>query len=506
MIKKLPLPWSSSLDSKTVSELRKAAITYALTNSLIIRPSLSISTLDSIVIHAPFCLFPSTFPQGQFEKALRLQTAYNQLYANLACNPNLIREVIGKIIAKVDLFIGKFYEIWEKVENDGKSNSHLSLGIFRSDYLLHQENLNVPLEIKQVEFNTVSVSFGGLGTKISELHRYLASLTTALDPTKLPNHPNHALYSLSNGLRRAHETYLESEAPVGTVVILMIVQENERNQFDQSLLEYQLAEESAPIRLVRVSCHLVLQSTQLDPDTKKLYYISNKDKVEVSVVYYRSMYGPEDFLSENDWNGRYQLERSRAINCPNLSTQLVGCKKFQQVITEQDFLEKYHKVITKGISQTLWNEVRSTWAKIYSLESNEGFNLASDPSHASSFVLKPQREGGGNNIYGQEIPRFVSNLEEEKRAGYILMSLIQTLNKSQNYLIQSKDSSEAILPREVISELGIFGVCLFKRDCLDGANLIHNIEAGHLLRTKNCENDEGGVASGFSCLDSPLMV
>lgn len=30
--------------------------------------------------------------------------------------------------------------------------------------------------------------------------------------------------------------------------------------------------------------------------------------------------------------------------------------------------------------------------------------------------------------------------------------------------------------------------------------------SGHLLRTKPSDSDEGGVASGFSCLDSPAFV
>jgi hypothetical protein len=33
-----------------------------------------------------------------------------------------------------------------------------------------------------------------------------------------------------------------------------------------------------------------------------------------------------------------------------------------------------------------------------------------------------------------------------------------------------------------------------------------NEPAGHLLRTKFLGTDEGGVASGFACLSSPLLV
>lgn len=60
-----------------------------------------------------------------------------------------------------------------------------------------------------------------------------------------------------------------------------------------------------------------------------------------------------------------------------------------------------------------------------------------------------------------------------------------------------------IFPASVISELGIYGTVLW--DSRDGS-IIHNAEAGHLLRTKSKETDEGGVAAGFACIDSPHLV
>ena len=52
-----------------------------------------------------------------------------------------------------------------------------------------------------------------------------------------------------------------------------------------------------------------------------------------------------------------------------------------------------------------------------------------------------------------------------------------------------------------MSELGIFGVFLAKGD-----KVLMNEFGGHLLRTKPIANDEGGVAAGFACLDSPYVI
>lgn len=44
-----------------------------------------------------------------------------------------------------------------------------SLGLFRSDYMVHALESN---EIKQVEFNTIASSFAGISSKFHPLHRY----------------------------------------------------------------------------------------------------------------------------------------------------------------------------------------------------------------------------------------------------------------------------------------------------------------------------------------------
>lgn len=66
--------------------------------------------------------------------------------------------------------MGRLYEIWDRLHSES-AGSKTALGIFRSDYLLHQATPDREPEIKQVEFNTVSISFASLGTKVSDLHR-----------------------------------------------------------------------------------------------------------------------------------------------------------------------------------------------------------------------------------------------------------------------------------------------------------------------------------------------
>jgi hypothetical protein len=55
----------------------------------------------------------------------------------------------------------------------------------------------------------------------------------------------------------------------------------------------------------------------------------------------------------------------------------------------------------------------------------------------------------------------------------------------------------------VICELGVYGTCLWNQDTKE---ILHNEEAGYLLRTKGDKSEEGGVAAGFGSMDSVRLV
>jgi glutathione synthase len=57
----------------------------------------------------------------------------------------------------------------------------------------------------------------------------------------------------------------------------------------------------------------------------------------------------------------------------------------------------------------------------------------------------------------------------------------------------------------VISELGIFGWILFEGD-KQATDVKQGEEVGWLVRTKGKESNEGGVAVGFSVLDSLILI
>src|SRR5687768_13711441 len=70
---------------------------------------------------------------------------------------------------------------------------------------------------------------------------------------------------------------------------------------------------------------------------------------------------------------------------------------------------------------------RASFTGLYSLaEGEEGVAeiVKKAIANPSNYVLKPQREGGGNNVYGEDIVELVKKLSPTELAAYILMDRI----------------------------------------------------------------------------------
>ena len=202
-----------------------------------------------------------------------------------------------------------------------------------------------------------------------------------------------------------------------------------------------------------------------------------------------------------------------------MALQLAGAKKIQQVLTEPGVLEDF--LLSPDRPDVGWGkgagnltpkaleEMRKTWIGLWPLDDSplghEALEMAySEPDR---FVMKPQREGGGNNIYRRDIPEALDKLDDtprksgepDQKEAYILMELITPPPGVSNYLIKGGERKARLA--DVVSELGVYGVMLFLDDRRDeedrgtGAEVVNKV-AGTLLRTKGRDSDEGGVAIG----------
>ncbi|KAF2736941.1 glutathione synthetase large chain [Polyplosphaeria fusca] len=483
---------------------------WSIAHGLAVRPASAFVSGEQdpsgvLATTAPVTLFPSLFPQSCFEQGLGIQTAYNELYSAIARDEEWIRGIVEELV-EIDDFVENLWKVHLEVKKEGYAQD-LSLGLFRSDYMVHTNPETKSLGIRQVEFNTIASSFGGLSSKVSAMHRHLlaidaypSSTSSVIQAEALRQ--SKATSSLAKGLAAAHSAYGKSRSGF-PLSVLFVVQDPERNVFDQRHLQYSLLEESNA-RSFRLPFHRTLLDTTVDADRNLLYTppSSPSTTYEVTTLYLRAGYSPDDHPRAEDWKARVHLERSRAIKCPSILTQLAGCKKVQQVLATPHSPHLRRFLADEHVA----SRVLETFAPIYPLDESkagrEARKLARHPDAAARYVLKPQREGGGNNIYRQKIPEFLDTIPQKNWPAYILMEMIEP-PPLRNAILRNGEVQKG----GVIGELGVYGVCLWRNESGEGAGeIVENWEAGYLLRTKGDQSEEGGVAAGFGAVDSCCLV
>ena len=326
--------------------------------------------------------------------------------------------------------------------------------------------------------------------------------------------PNPSISALSQGLATAHQKYGSCKSsPERSLCILFIVQSPENNVFDQHALSDHLWT-AYSIPTFRLSFGLILEQTSIDESSgcRRLLYHPRylPQSYEVTTCYFRAGYSPTDYPDDTAWEARLQLERSAAIKCPTILTHLAGSKKIQQILAtpSSPHLENF---LSRTRSLPDWREaatqIRTTFARIYPLDASDAgkkaISIATSPAQSAGYVLKPQREGGGNNIYGTKIPAFLQSLGDERNwRGHVLMELIEP-PRLKNAIFRNGEVQSG----EVIGELGVYGACLWRNGRVNGdTEILANFEAGYLLRTKGRESEEGGVAAGFGSVDSVCLI
>ncbi len=351
--------------------------------------------------------------------------------------------------------------------------------------------------MRQIEFNTISSAFAGLTSMVADLQK--AILRYALDNCYVrelkPNEekeksstvdfilPNDALKKSAEAMIKAFELYNNENA-----CILFVIVPNERNICDQNALIDAIQKVKPLIRFHLKTLEQLINELLFDEKTFNIYLKSSHD--EIAIVYYRAGYIPDHYINENCWLVREKIEQSRAIKCPTIRSQLSGCKIVQEYLTHDNIIEKYIN------DENLSKNIRSTFALMFNFDDKKTRKKNIDllRQNPNGFVLKPNREGGGNNKYGDDILNLIEK-EEDHLNYYIAMEKIIPPTCTSCLI---KPNGKHILHVECINEIGIFGTMLTNVDTNE--EYINEV-AGYLVRTKTIDTNEGGVATGYSVLD-----
>lgn len=485
----MKLPISLNISRKELEDLIEKAKDWALMNGMCLRSKVNFNR--DVLQFAPFMLLPSPFPREEFQNACDIQITLNILIHRVAHDYNFLKETLEETV-KVDDFTRNLFDIYEIIREEGAAQK-VSLGILRSDLMLDtscrkkdaEKPLNPHCCWKQVEINTIASGFGWMGPAATQLHKFvLQELGYTTESNNLPE--NNALQTLCSGMIEAWSLYGNPQA-----VVLFIVEDVTYNICDQRFHEFEIRKQNPNVKVIRRNLTQLAETARLGPDKELIV----NDYI-VSVVYYRCGYEPRQYHTKREWDARLLIERSLAIKCPSIQYHLAGTKKVQQTLAKPGMVARFLK------DDKMAMKVKEIFTGLYPLDFDEHGNVAVEMgiSEPQRFVLKPQREGGCNNLYGMDIKNFLESVKSERtRVAWILMDRIYP-PVHENYAVKPGTNVD-VDTKEFVSELGIFGVIIG-----DDQNIIVNKQGGHALRTKLAIDNEGGVASGLGACDSPFLI
>lgn len=434
------------------------------------------------IIHLPVSLTPTRCARSSFQRLLDCGPIWARLMDKVSRDSTFLRDRLH-CVCMFDDFTARLVRILDLEGQRGPRLAH-----HRADYMLHEPTGKMCL----VEINTISAAFGALSTRLGEMMQFLEtrhslshrivvsdslqSFATLID-TAITEHPVPSL----RGERR----------------LLMVVQPTERNFADQRLLELALwtlspaAGADRPIRVIRKTLGEIAREARLDGSGNLLL-----GEELVPVVYFRAGYGPADYPTQAEWAARELLERSSALNCPCVGVQLAGSKKMQEVLSHREELCKFLPEADADALLQLCTELHSleecdpnTSGQSVVAAALERVRQAPD-----DYVLKPQREGGGNLIVGDAM---ISTLE--KGVGLPQYTMMRKIVPPASERVFLRDETEVVC--DSIPEIGVFS-CFFG----EGDRAIVNRSGGHIVRSKASSAVDGGVAAGVAVLDTLELV
>jgi len=151
--------------------------------------------------------------------------------------------------------------------------------------------------------------------------------STLYNTLNVPKNP--ALDEITLGLSLAHTEYLKQQSLSNVeskVIVLMMVQPGERNFADQRSIHFELLSKYN-IKCVRATFEECRENGEFDQSSGKFFF----KQQQVSVVYYRVGYAPDDYTCEEDWKLRLDIENSLSIKCPSIQYHLAGQFVFTKV-------------------------------------------------------------------------------------------------------------------------------------------------------------------------------
>ncbi len=422
----------------------------------------------------PVSLSKCRLPTRVYQEMRAINRTQNQLWMHMSYDPHfLLTHSAG--LELTDEFVARFTGIIRKAQERSFKNQ-TKLCISRNDFILAANG-----EPRQVEFNLIA---SGMGPITQRHHQAIARVEDFLRDRPPYSTLEDPLLASDGGLflfrafKAAHDCYGKKQA----VVVMVCGQE--KNAFDQFAPAALLAK--AGIGFFRYSFQDLRVLLKVDEDSGIATVLGR----EVALFYFRDGYVPQQYAAE-DWAVRELVELSSAVKCPDASLQLINMKYFQHVINQRETWSHF------GFTGLEYQASLASFCGIWTIEDFARDKLKMlefilSRGGFGRFVLKPQREGGANNLFNGQIQTAIEELTADELGAYILMEKIEAKTHTNIHC----DWKE-LKVRDSIDEIGLFHFSLWK----DGSE-VTQAAGGSLVRTKLSEFEEGGVSMGYAVINS----
>ncbi|CRG97898.1 glutathione synthetase, putative [Plasmodium gallinaceum] len=525
-----------------------------------------------------FTLLPQKLNKEILELCRECTLLYSEIFDSMICDMQFLLKTFENT-KEYDEFYKSIIDICERVylnkENGRDIKNDIRCVIGRSDYMTNKKDNQKEddIEIKQVEYNTIAVAFGNLSSILFKAHKNIIKEIyreyfpyfnekneKEINDILEKKFQNNFTEGIITCFIECHNAYISNFKPLQgkyKTIIISVSVGDDLNKFDKyktknelkkfgidqmffTLKELQVLFEKKKLFLnyrhetLRDSLNRIKKNSndyeQFKPG--KLFLNLNDDDAnflnetnyerniyEISVIYFRSLYSPYHF-NETIWSLREMIEFSDSVKIPSLPYQLVGSKRIQMLLLDDDILKKYISYDlnkNKKTEQQIINDM-NTLKKSFALQVDPSLDKNSHIislaiENEKNFLLKPQREGGMNNLHGSDVKEklmlYYDEKEKHKLSIYVLMqklfpsSFITVHCRTKKKENEDNDHSYFIefSPEKSISEISLFHNFIFYKN----KNIL-NEQKGYLIRTKNINENEGGAICGISSLDSFFLI
>ena len=485
--------WESSsprLRNLVLSDYMTQSAVRDIENGLRTRALLIRSTdPDKADYPVPVTALPSPVCLQDHREIENLQPLLNRVLDKLSLDKNVVVYCLENVS---DDFVQNYLKIYRSLPESHRTKPILCLN--RHDFMYHSEDHDSCLhgckQFKLVEFNLHSICFQSLSDGVFHHHNSLLRRFGIASENAKANMDSTG--GFARGFVEAYRLYNTSQGisqESVTSFLMMVVEDKDVSwYYDQQMLLNAVELEGIPTMMVK--SQELISTYRRDPDTNKLF-VGNK---EIAIVYYQTFYNPENFTDSEMWTLRAEMELSSAINVPNVRHTLVNMKLFQMRLSDPGFLASYTDSLEEA--SKLSSLFYTTLPLDLTPEGDRNAQLGID--RPGDYVLKPQREGGGNNLWDGALVRELERLSGDPgRSSYILMRRIVSPKQEKKFVRRGVMSP-------IISTVSEFGFCSVYCTCPFG-EVVMNKPVGTMVRTKDANDNEGGIGMGIAAIDSPLF-